>query len=269
MVDTEQSMESAGGRTLYGFWLSPYMAQVAQILAEADIAYRYQRVSPYQGSTHSLEHKARNPLAKIPTLRDINGVDVAESQAISRYLARMYPEARKFYPIDDPVLCAEVDAKNDFISFSIGGPFFNWFVFSGYLPKAWGLKLQDEARIYSLCSVFLVRGALTRLVAGSRMTPYLLGSDPYLPDFQLFHMLELGRTFSALFEMPMLDLLQSDEALQEFHAAMSARPSTRQILDAQASEMDVTTRELFEEFGEAYLEIFDKRILERLFGHEV
>ena len=256
-------------RTLYGFWLSPYMSQVAHILSEADLTYRYERVSPYQGSTHTPEHKARNPLAKIPTLRDSNGIDIGESQAICRYLARMYPEARKFYPTDDPVLCAQVDAKNDFITFSIGGPFFNWFVFSAYFPKAWRLKVEREAHIYSLCSVCLIKSALARLGKGSRMEPFLLGKEPFLPDFQLFHTLELSQTFSELFDMPMMNLVRGDAALQKFYDAMCERPSTREILAAKVCELDVTKKELFEEFGEAYLKIFDKRALEKIIGHEV
>jgi len=256
-------------RTLYGFWLSPYMAQVAQLLDEAGLAYRYERVSPYQGSTHSAEHKARNPLGKIPTLRDTNGVDVAESQAICRYLARVYPEARRFYPIDDPVHCAEVDATNDFITFSIGGPFFNWFVFSGYLPKAWKLAVEHEANVYNRCSTFLLNGALARLVASSRLQPFLLGAEPLLPDFQLYHMLELGKTLAGFFYIQTLDLLGTNPALQEFYDSMSERDSTRSILARQAAEREITKKELFEEFGPAYLKIFDKRVLEQILGHEV
>ncbi|MGH9905909.1 MAG: glutathione S-transferase family protein [Pyrinomonadaceae bacterium] len=178
------------------------------LLTEVGLAFRYERVSPYQGGTLSPEHRARNSLGKIPTLRDTNGAEIAESQAICRYLARVYPEVRRFYPIDDPVLCAQVDTKNDFITFSLGGPFFNWFVFSAYFPKAWGLKVENEAHIYSLCSVFLVKGGLARLVAGSDMAPFVPGKELFLPDFQLFHTLELSRTFSELFEMPMLNLVR-------------------------------------------------------------
>jgi len=261
--------QSVTERTLYGFWLSPYMSQVAQILLEADLPYRYERVSPYQGSTHSAAHKSRNPLGKIPSLKDVNGVDIAESQAICRYLARMYPTARKFYPIDDPVLCAEVDAKNDFMTFSIGGPFFNWFVFSAYFPKAWRLKVEQEAQTFGLCSVYLIKGSLFRLIEGSKLAPFLLGKDPFLPDFQLFHMLEVSRTFAKLFDMPMMDLVQDNVALQRFHAAMSERSSTREIVAAQAAELEMTRKELFEEFGEAYLKMIDKRVLEGMFGHEV
>ena len=58
-------------RTLYGFWLSPYMSQVAQILLEAELPYRYERVSPYQGSTRRPEHKERN--AYRPVLWDRAG----------------------------------------------------------------------------------------------------------------------------------------------------------------------------------------------------
>lgn len=263
------SAQSGTGRTLYGFWLSPYMSQVAHILAEGGLGFGYERVSPYQGSTHSPEHRARNSLAKIPALRDTNGAVIAESQAICRYLARMYPEVRRFYPIDDPVRCAQVDTKNDFITFSIGGPFFNWFAFSAYLPKAWGLKVENEAHIYSLCSALLVKGELARLVAGSDMAPFVLGNEPFLPDFQLFHTLELSRTFSKLFEMPMLNLVRGDRALQIFHNAMSERSATREILNAQASEIPISKKELFEEFGQACSKMIDKRTLEELFGHEV
>ena len=74
--------DQAVERTLFGFWLSPYMSQVAQVLSEAELPYRYERVSPYQGSTLMPEHKERNAFGKIPSLRDVNGVDIAESQAI-------------------------------------------------------------------------------------------------------------------------------------------------------------------------------------------
>ena len=123
--------EQGGQRVLYGFWLSPFMSLVAQMLKESGLDFRYERVSPYVGGTIADQHRARNPLGKIPTLEDTNGVFISESQAICRYLARIYPAAAEFYPCDDPFRCAEVDALNDFIMFSISGPFFNWFVVSG------------------------------------------------------------------------------------------------------------------------------------------
>jgi glutathione S-transferase len=257
-------------RTLYGFWLSPYMSQVAHILSESNLNYRYERVSPFQGSTLTTEHKARNPMGKIPSLRDVNGVDIAESQAICRYLARMYPEAQKFYPTDDPIRCAEVDAKNDFIAFSIGGPFFNWFLFSAYFPKAWQLNVESEAHNFSLCSFLLTKMWLDRLVSGSKMEPFLLGKEPLLPDFQLFYILELSQTFSDLFDMPLLHLFRGNPPLQKFYDALCERPSTHKIMEAKKSEFDVTKKELFEEFGAAYLNKFvDKNILEQVFGHAI
>ena len=59
--------ESNVERTLYGFWLSPYMSQVAHFLLETGLTYRYERVSPFQGGTLTPEHIKRNPLGKIPT----------------------------------------------------------------------------------------------------------------------------------------------------------------------------------------------------------
>jgi glutathione S-transferase len=247
------------------------MAVVAHMLMESNLPFRYERVSPYVGATISDEHTARNPLGKIPSLADSNGLLVSESQAICRYLARVYPEARKFYPCDDPVKCAAVDAQNDFITFSISGPFFSWFVFGAYFPKAWRLKTEEESRIFSLGSAFLIKDNLGRLIRGAAPDPFLLGSEPCLPDFQLFHLLELGKTFSRIFDMPRMDLLAGDEALQTFYDAVASRPSTQEILKAQASELSLTERELFEEFGKAYAGGMSQGrvVLEAMFGHPV
>jgi len=260
-----------GTRVLYGFWISPYMATVAHLLTESDISFRYKRVSPYQGGTITDEHKARNPLAKIPSFLDSNGVSVSDSQAICRYIARTYPQAREFYPCDDPVKCAAVDEKNDFVTFSIGGPFFNWFVAGGYFPQAFRMKTVKESHIFSLWSAFLIKGSLRRLVQSARMEPFLFGSAPCLPDFQLFHVLELGKTFSKMFEMPLIDLASGDDVLSKFYDAMSERASTRKILEAQAEEYPITKHELFEEFGNAYEEILaqGRGVLQAMFGHEV
>ena len=80
--------EPGGQRVLYGFWLSPFMSLVAQMLKESGLDFRYERVSPYVGGTIADQHRARNPLGKIPTLEDINGVLVSESQAICRFAGR-------------------------------------------------------------------------------------------------------------------------------------------------------------------------------------
>lgn len=264
------STQSNVERTLYGFWLSPYMSQVAHMLSEIGLPYRYERVSPFQAGTLTPEHLKRNPLGKIPTLRDVNGVDIAESHAICRYLAKIYPKAQKFYPSDNPILCAQVDAKNDFITFSIAGPFFNWFVVSAYFPKAWKLKIEKEAYSYHLCSILLSKMWLPRLVNGSIMEPFLLGKEPFLPDFQLFYTLELSKIFSELFEIPEMHLFRDDLALQVFYDAMCERASTREILAAKESELDITKKELFGEFGTAYLtKHIDRKILEGIFGREV
>jgi glutathione S-transferase len=261
----------SGAPVLYGFWLSPYMSLVAHILKESGIAFRYERVSPYVGATHSSAHTAKNPLGKIPTFEDANGVVLSESQAICRYLARTHPEARRFYPCNDPVKCAEIDAMNDFITFSISGPFFNWFVVSGYFPKAWGMKTEVESQIFSTWSVFMLGDAISRLLSSARMEPYLLGSTPYLPDFHLFHILELGKTFSEVLDIPFMNLTGGNEVLRKFYDVVSARPSTLEILETQAGEHETSVRELFEDFGPAYAERVGpgKAILEALFGHEV
>jgi glutathione S-transferase len=260
-----------GERTLYGFWLSPYMALVAHVLEESGLPFRYERVSPFAGGTTSAEHKARNPLGKVPTLEDSSGLVLSESQAICRYLARTYPQARKFYPCDDPERCAAVDAINDFLNFSISGPFFNWFVVGAYAPKAWRLKTESESQTFSTWSMIMTTVGLGRLKDSASLSPFLLGSDPVLPDFHLFHILHLGRTFSETFDMPALDLAASDEALQGFYEAMASRASTQKILAEMENEYPVTRREIFEEFADAQADALNvlRPALQGLFGHEV
>ncbi|MBK6619049.1 MAG: hypothetical protein IPG31_12080 [Nitrosomonas sp.] len=46
------------------------------------------------------------------------------------------------------------------------------------------------------------------------MEPFLLGKEPFLPDFQLFYTLELSQMFSELFEIPEMHLFRDDPALQ-------------------------------------------------------
>jgi glutathione S-transferase len=262
---------SSAKRTLYGFWLSPYMALVAHVLKEAGLPFEYERVSPFVGDTLSSRHRARNPLGKIPSLEEPNGLVISESQAICRYLARSHAEAQPFYPSNDPARCAEVDRLGDFLTFSISGPFFNWFVVGAYFPKAFGLKTEEESMTFSKLSMMMVGGSLGRLVQGSDMSPFLLGSEPHVPDFHLFHILELGKTFADMFGMPLLNLLQGDDALNRFHEAMSLRPSTQEILASQADEKPVTQREIFEEFGKASEPMLKQGrvVLRALLGHDV
>jgi hypothetical protein len=67
-----------------------------------------------------------------------------------------------------------------------------------------------------------------------------------------------------------MHLFRDDPALQTFYDAMCERPSTREILAAKESELDVTKKELYAEFGAAYLNKFiDRRSLRGIFGREV
>ena len=258
-------------RVLYGFWLSPYMALVAHFLKESNLEFRYERVSAYLGGTHTDRHRERNPLSKVPSLRDSNGTFVFESQAICRYLARIYPQSRRLYPCDDAAKCAAVDAKSDFITFSISGPFFNWFVAGAYFPQAFRMKTEVESQIFSSWSLVLINGNLRRLIPSSEMSPFLFGEEPCLADFHLFHIFELGKTFSEIFEMPTMDLTSGDATLQRFYDALAERPSTKEILEAKAQELPLTRHEIFAEFGKAYEGMLreSKQALRAMFGHEV
>lgn len=267
-----EDVAGAGGqRTLYGFWLSPFMALVAQMLKESGLEFQYQRVSPFIGETLSAEYQSLNALGKIPSLTDVNGVCISESQAICRYLARTYPQAARFYPCHDAQRCAEIDTLNDYITFSLSGPFFNWFFVGGYFPKALGFQTERESGVFSAWSVLMIKSALARLVGRSRLQPFLLSQEPYLPDFHLFHVLELSRTFAELFEIPFMNLLEGNKELSRFYQAMAERPVTQAILAMQAQEFPVSRRELLEEFATTYAQLLKpaRGALSAMFGHEV
>lgn len=100
--------------TLYGFWFSPYMSLVANVLIEAGIKFNYQRVSTLNGESHTDEYQKLNPIGKVPTFVDADGCVVTESLAICRYISRCYPQARNIYPVDSPKLCSKIDSVSDF-----------------------------------------------------------------------------------------------------------------------------------------------------------
>lgn len=257
-----------GQRTVCGFWASPFMAFVAQVLIEAELDFQYLRVSPFAGEVQSDAHRARNPLAKIPTLIEPDGAMISESQAICRYLARSYPSAQDIYPCDDIRLCAQIDALNDFFTFTVAGPFFNWLVIGGYFPNAFKLKCEVESEIFSKLSMVRVKDGLQRIMGGAELSPYLLGSKPYMPDFQLYQLLEAGKVFGTMLNMPALDLTAGNKQLTGFCETMALRKSSQSITQHQNEELPRTRTELFEVFPQIRAPQI-RAGLGPLLGHEV
>ena len=256
---------------LYGFWLSPYMSMVANVLHEVGISYQYVRVSTLSGGNHTDSYRAINPNMKVPAFVDTDGTVVTESLAICRYIARRYPQARQLYPVDDAAACAAVDAKTDFLAFHVGGPYFNWFVVSGHFPIAWGLQTQPESTTYAQWSAFLVLGEMQRFVDCTDFAPFVCGATPTVADFQLFYMLEHGRTLSRLYQQPELDLLAGNTTLATFYDEMAARDSTTEVLQARADEAQLNSHELMNDMQPAYQDMLDgaKVALAEMFGHPV
>lgn len=256
---------------LYGFWLSPYTSLVANILVEAEIDYGFTRVSTLSRENQADSYLEVSRYGKVPTLVDVDGTAVSESSAICRCLARRHPQVRDIYPTDNPKACASVDAISDFLSFHIIGPYFNWFVVSGHFPIAWGLRTNSESRIYGQWSRFLVQGELERLLSRERLSPYFCGSQPTLPDFQLFYMLEHGRVLADLYRLPELDLRDSNATLETFYWDMTSRASTAEILGRRANFFATDARELLTEMKPAHEDMLTsaRLALAEMFGHQV
>jgi len=119
--------------------------------------------------------------------------------------------------------------------------------------------------------MLMIKLALGRLGRSVGLQPSMLGQEPYLPDFHLFHILEAGRTASALFDIPFMNLLEGDERLQKFYDAMAERPFTKEILAAQVQELPIARQELFRDFGPAYDNMLTpaRVALRAMFGHDV
>lgn len=240
----------SGQRTLCGFWASPFLSVAAQFLLEADLPFEYLRVSPFIGEVHAEAHRARNPLGKIPTLVEPDGTMVSESQAIGRYLARAYASARHLYPCDDPKQCSLVDALNDFYTFTVSGPFFNMLVVGSYFPGPLGLRCEAESAVFRKLSLMRIREGLHRIMSTARLSPYLLGSEPCMPDFQLYQMLEAGEVFGAMLNMPELDVASTDERLTQYREMMRPRRSSQEISRRRDAEIALTQQEVFGRFPE-------------------
>ena len=255
-------------RTLYGFWASPFMSFAAQVLLEADLPFEYQRVSPFNGDVYQADHQSRNSLGKIPSLMEPDGFTISESQAIARYLARTYPSAKAIYPIDNAKACAEIDTLNDFLTFSISGPVFNWLVVGGYFPQALQFKCADESEIFAKLSMIRVRDSIDRMLGTAKMTPFMLGDTTTMPDFQLYQILEAGKTFGAMFDMPALDLAAWDERLASLYAAISQMESSKKIATWQKEELPVTRKEIFEQFPNVLGPVI-RDGLSTVLGHQV
>ncbi len=255
-------------RTLFGFWASPFFSFVAQCLIESDLPFEYVRVSPFIGEVQSEAHRARNPLGKIPTLIEPDGTVVSESQAICRYLARTHAESRKLYPCDNAKLCAQIDALNDFFTFSVSGPFFNWLVVGGYFPNPLKLKCEAESAIFAKLSMLRIKDSLSRIMGSARLSPYLLGSEPHMPDYQLFQLLEAGKTFGEMLSMPDMDLTAFDERTNRYYQSVATRKSSQVIAARQREELPLTRREIFEQFPLIRSAEIRPR-LSKLLGHAV
>jgi len=258
----------SGQRTLCGFWASPFLSVAAQFLLEADLPFEYLRVSPFIGEVHAEAHKVRNPLGKIPTLIEPDGTMVSESQAIGRYLARSYASARFLYPCDDPKLCARVDALNDFYTFTVSGPFFNMLVVGSYFPGPLGLRCEAESTVFRSLSLMRIREGLHRIMTTARPSPYLLGSEPRMPDFQLYQLLEAGEVFGRMLDMPDLDLAATDERLTQYRETMRRRGSSQEISRRREAEIALTRQEIFGRFPEIRAAGARKAVMSAL-GREV
>jgi glutathione S-transferase len=84
------------GLTLYGSGLSPFVRKVRVVLAEKNIPYAIEQISPFRPPP---DFESLSPLKRIPVLRDSDwpeGVTLPDSSVICDYLENTHPEPALF-----------------------------------------------------------------------------------------------------------------------------------------------------------------------------
>ncbi|KAJ9462020.1 Glutathione S-transferase D6 [Diplonema papillatum] len=83
------------------------------LLEQAGVKHELVDVDLLRGDTRADAFLAMNPSHTVPTLQH-DGYCIWESNAIMRYVCGAFPEARRFYPFDDPAEMARTELALDF-----------------------------------------------------------------------------------------------------------------------------------------------------------
>ena len=164
---------------------SPFMRAVLMTLLEKNAPYRLEPIAP--GQHKSPEYLAKHPFGRVPVIEQ-DGFVLYETQAILRYLDRIYP-APAFTPAD-PRAAARMDQAmniSDWYLFRmIGVPI----VFNRVVAPRIGVPPNDAAVAAALPEAQAAFGSIETFLADR---PYMAGDAVTLADLMMApHMDMLG-----------------------------------------------------------------------------
>lgn len=191
--------------------MSPFASKVHYFLEEAGLAYKYHNVQLMKGEQHGEAYRQINPLGQVPAI-ELDGVCLAESNAVMRYLAQK-KERYDLYPVNLEDR-ARVDMMTEFCTLHVNRFLVTmaWNLYFG--PKFVGSptdhRAVDEAR------AALLKG-MAKLEVQLAGRSFLAGAAPTIADCCL-------APFLALHSLAQVSLADYPNA-QAWLARMTARPA--------------------------------------------
>ena len=147
------------------------------VLKHEGIAHTVKDIDLMKGETRDPKYMEMNPNHSVPTIKDVDGTVVFESNAIMRYLCGVYPSAADLYP-SDVELRARVDMAHDWrqttlsrVLSAIAYPVLGW---SKDVAAAEALQAGSPSKLGEVLGVLFD----TMLVPG----PFICGAQPTIAD---------------------------------------------------------------------------------------
>lgn len=206
---------------LYIFPVAPNPTRVRLYLAEkreagAKFDVEEVMVSLIDKEQQSAEHRARNPLAKLPVLETDDGEFLTESAAIIEYLEELVPEPAMIGAT--PFARARTRELDRIVEVGVLRPLAD-IVHATDSPLGWppNPAVAEHARALLPPNLAILEDRL------SDGRPFLMGEQPSIADCTLAAAFQFGR-------MKSVELPASHEAIERWDEAFRERVSAKQVL---------------------------------------
>lgn len=182
------------------------------LLEELGVDYELARVDLAAGDLSKPEFKARNPMAKVPTVT-VDDVHVAETGAIAIYLADRFAPGRLAPALDDP-------SRADFL---------RWCFFAAAIIEP---ALGERFFKWDVPAASVAWGSFDRMIetatGGVEPGPWLLGETFTAADIVVASGLRFGLLFGAI---------DKTGPIAEYVARATARPAFERATQIEAAEI--------------------------------
>ena len=226
--------------TVWADPVSSVNAALLLLLNEAGVPHAHESLSLIKGEHKTKKFAEINPLQQTPAAKTVDGVKLAESAAIARYVCRFYASASRFYP-SDRARRALVDMALDWRSSALGAPIFKLAGHGMGFPSAEPSKAERQAAVREL------RAALRTLderFLGNGKFDFVGGDRVTIADFFIalqFKLLEV--VDEEVFTLPASTVAY----LERFYAAVSVEAQQAVLVNGIDAHIDERLRHAAEQ----------------------